>query len=260
MKVQQEKKRAKFRISFIFLFIIASFAACFTFYMKEDFDVEEALKEEQNSNDIVVSVVNRIKEEDKTEAVEKVIVNPVQASEKVNASYFERILFVGDERAEGLFEYRVLPEENVCSDANISISAMDMSIADKAKGKDAVYIMAGMNNLDLTVEDEAFEAFGNFVDKLRESAPETDIYLVSLLPITGRYEKNGVTNSQIDAYNSSLLRFANENGLYYLDMNTEFVGNDGKMPEAFTKDGYELSKDICEEIGTYILTHTYTEG
>ena len=41
MQVHQEKKKAKFRVSFIFLFIIASFAACFAFYMKGDFDASK---------------------------------------------------------------------------------------------------------------------------------------------------------------------------------------------------------------------------
>ena len=52
MKItQREKKKAKFRISFIFLFAFASFAVCFTMYMKEDFEITEEMLDERSEAD-----------------------------------------------------------------------------------------------------------------------------------------------------------------------------------------------------------------
>ena len=65
-----------------------------------------------------------------------------------------------------------------------------------------------------------------------------------------------ITNAKIDAFNSELLKYANEKNVYYLDINTMFVGNDGKMPESKAEnDGCRLKKTSYEEIGEYILTH-----
>ena len=51
---QREKKKAKFRFSFILLFIFASFAVCFVFYMKEDFVVTSEMID--NTTDAVVYI------------------------------------------------------------------------------------------------------------------------------------------------------------------------------------------------------------
>ncbi|MDE6599313.1 MAG: hypothetical protein K2K34_04455 [Oscillospiraceae bacterium] len=78
MKVtQREKKKAKFRISFIILFIFASFAVCFTMYMKEDFEITEEMLDEHSK--AVVYIDSSVRD--------SVLVNPVPKSEKKSDSY-----------------------------------------------------------------------------------------------------------------------------------------------------------------------------
>lgn len=255
MKVHQEKKKAKFRVSFIFLFIIASFVSCFVFYMKGDFDVKEALKNESESDRAVMSVINNIAKGEEKPAEPKII-NPVQYSEKENASYYDDILFVGGAQISGLVDYRIISSENVIADDSLSLANINsQDIIAKSEGKKGVYIMIGMNDLDAVNEENSFENMGALIDGLREKNDGLKIYLVSLLPITARSETGTVTNFKVDSYNAACLAFANTKEVYYLDMNTEFVGNDGKLPESDCEGGTRLTKQAYERMGSYILTH-----
>lgn len=255
MKVHQEKKKARFRVSFIFLFIIASFAACFVFYMKGDFDVKEALKNESDSDRAVMSVINGLAKGG-SEPAEQKLVNPVQYSERENASYYDEILLVGGTQLSGLADYRIVPSDNIIADDGLSLANInDADIIARSEGKKGVYIMIGMNDLDAVNEENGFDALGGLIDGLRGRNENVKIYLVSLLPLTGRSENGSVTNSKVDSYNAACLSFANSKEVYYLDMNTEFVGNDGKMPESDTEGGTRLTKQSYERMGSYILTH-----
>lgn len=255
MKVHQEKKRAKFRVSFIFLFIIASFVSCFVFYMKGDFDVKEALKNQSEGDRAVMSVINDLAKGEEEPAQPKII-NPVQYSDKENASYYNDILLVGGTQLAGLVDYRIIPSENIVADDSLSLANIDsQDIIDKSEGKKGVYIMIGMNDLDAVNEENSFENMGALIDSLREKNDSIKIYLVSLMPITARTENGTITNFKVDSYNAACLAFANTKEVYYLDMNTEFVGNDGKLPESDSEGGYRLTKQAYERMGSYILTH-----
>ena len=48
----------------------------------------------------------------------------------------------------------------------------------------------------------------------------------------------------------------NENYIYYLDVNTELKGNDGKLPASDAEiNGIRLKKEIYEKFSEYILSH-----
>lgn len=248
MKVhQQEKKRAKFRVSFIFLFIILSFAVCFYFYMKGDFDPSKAASS-GNNDDSILSVFEGLKN------TEKKVVNPVQKSKPKDKSYFKDVFFVGDNRMSGMYNYGIIAQENMLLGDSLSVS--DISEKDIPECK-AVYFMLGMKDLDKIEDEAAFDNLGNVIDALKERGLD-DIYLVSLIPVSAKYEGEnpGASNALIDSYNSALLGFANSKNVYYLDVNTMFVGNDGKLQEAKTEaNGVRLTKKAYEEIGEYILSH-----
>lgn len=253
MKVhQREKKKAKFRISFVFLFIIASFAACFTFYMKEDFDVSQVFSREEEEQQNVVSEM--IEEADNVTS----IINPVQESERADDTYLSNILFIGNIQMKGLSDYKIIPSENGYFDDNISLTSIGGAAAPYIRRAqyDAIYIMVGFRDLDTADEMSDFDGINTLIESLQNEHTSTDIYLVSLLPIAASVENDEINNVKIDAYNSKYLQYANSAGVYYLDLNTMFVGNDGKMLETkIESDGVRLNRDAYLEIGEYLLTH-----
>lgn len=247
MKVhQKEKKRAKFRVSFIFLFIILSFTVCFYFYMKGDFDASKSAS--AGNDESVLAVFDNFKN------TEKKVINPVQKSKPKDKSYFKDIFFIGDNRMSGMYNYGIIAQENMLLSDSLSVSDINNDSIPECK---TVYFMIGMNDIDKIEDESVFDNLGNVIDALTEKG-KTDIYLVSLLPVSAKYESDnpGVSNTMIDSYNSALLRFANSKNVYYLDLNTMFVGNDGKLQESKTEaNGVRLTKNAYEEIGEYILNH-----
>lgn len=263
MKVEyKEKKRARFRISFVFLFIIASFSVCFTLYMKSDFDLNSE-KMVNNDSEEAIQVINDI-------TGTKRIVNPIIISEPEDISYLEKTLFIGNSELSGFSDYSFIPSKQVIAENGISITNInDFQVAHEGQGKNilsvindvnpvGIYFLIGINETDLIKEKSFFNTYKDFIGSVSELNPEMNIYLISLLPVTADLETEDFTNSKIDAFNSSLLQFANDTGVCYLDINTELKGNDGKLPASMAeKNSAKLTRDTYSKLADYILTHLY---
>lgn len=251
MQVHQEKKTAKFRISFIFLFIFASFAACFALYMRSD-------------SDGAVPSVKTVEEEEEASPGEsyeadgsavKSVVNPVPSGKKADETYFDSAAFIVMNQLNGLADYKVVPKENMLS-GDFLLEELSTETESFINGNsfENYYIMSGINDLDNT--SAGLDGLKRLTDAIVEKNPDAGVYILSLMPVTAKSENDSVSNVKISAFNSELLEFANENGVHYLDLNTYFVGNDGKLPETKTESvGNRLKRDVYLEIGNYLLTH-----
>ena len=82
------------------------------------------------------------------------------------------------------------------------------------------------------------------------------VYLISLLPVPAETDGMIASNADIDTYNSLLLKFADKMRVCYLDVNTDFKGNDGKLPSSAAElNGIRLKEEYYEKLSDYILTH-----
>ena len=70
---------------------------------------------------------------------------------------------------------------------------------------------------------------------LNKNLPDSNIYILSIPPVTAAREsaeeEEPILNSDMNKYNSELLKMADEKKIYYVDINTALKGNDGKFPE-----------------------------
>lgn len=260
MKVSQhEKKKAKFRISFVFLFIIASFAVCFTLYMKDDdFVITEDMFEDDAEEVVYIEPVGN----------NLTAVNPVPKSEAKDTEYYDNAVFVGSKALAGLSDYGYAKAENMLLSDEIRLSNFnsvilsengnESSVAEAVMRKNAekIYIMVGLYDLDNMGDNNFFGEIEAFVENIKSGNSDADIYFISLLPVPAAAETTSAFNTDIDAYNSQLLEFANKMNVYYLDVNTEFKGNDGKLPASDAEiNGIRLKKEAYEKLSEYILTH-----
>lgn len=243
----KEKKYAKFRFSFVLLFIIASFSICFVFYMKNDDAVLPTSGGEAEASD-----GGGTADEPRTE--KKNVINPVPKSEKAENSYFDSALILAYEQMNGLSEYAGVPKDNLLTGSFTPSDIVTAGLAASAEEKefDNLYIFFGS---DSALASD-FSELSDFISKIRKKDVNMPIYLVSVLPITAENETDGLTNSEIDEFNSILLGFADENGVNYIDINTYLVGNDGKLPDSKQEiGGNKLKKETCLEIEDFLLTH-----
>ncbi len=254
----REKKKVKFRISFIFLFIIASFLACFTFYMKEDFVVTEDMFEEEQEAVVYLDPVGQ----------EITYVNPVPVSAKQDEEYYDSAVFIGSKALAGLSDYGYVEADNMLLSDSIKLSNFNSviisennvqnTIAEAVLNKKAenVYIMIGLYELSNIDNIEIFSQLEAFIDTLHNNNPDIKVYLISVLPVPAEIEAAVANNADIDAYNSLLLKFADRMQVGYLDINTSMKGNDGKLPASAAEiNGIRLKKEIYEKISDYILSH-----
>ena len=254
----REKKKAKFRVSFIFLFIIASFLACFTFYMKEDFVVTEDMLEDEQESVVYIETVGQATSR----------INPVPVSQKQGKDYYDDAVFIGSKALAGLSDYGYVESENMLISDSIKLSNINTviisennvqnTIADAVTAKQAkkVYIMIGLYELNNIDEATVFNQLEAFIDTVQSNVPDIEIYLMSVLPLPSEIEATVASNADIDTYNSLLLKFADRMQVNYLDINTLLKGNDGKLPASAAEiNGIRLTKEIYGLVSDYILSH-----
>ena len=255
---QREKKKAKFRFSFILLFIFASFAICFVFYMKEDFIVTKDMLD--NTTDAVVYI--------DPVGQSSSVINPVPKGERQDDSYYKNAVFIGSRSLAGLADYGYVPSENMLISDSItpenfnsvivSVDGTESVISEAVIRKEVskIYIMVGTGSAASSDDPDIFNEIEAFVNSVTEQNNDAEIYLMSLLPVPAGIESSVAYNSDIDAYNSELLKFANKMNVRYLDVNTGFKGNDGKLPDSAAEvNGIRLKREKYGELSEYILTH-----
>ncbi len=253
-----EKRKVKFRISFIFLFIISSFIACFTFYMKEDFVVTEDMLEAEADAVVYIETIgqgtNRI--------------NPVPISPKQDKEYYDDAVFIGSKALAGLSDYGYVEAENMLISDSIKLSNINTVIISENdvqntivgsvinKQAKKIYIMIGLYELNNIDEELVFDQLEAFIDTIQNNDLGVEIYLMSILPLPAEIEVTVASNADIDAFNSLLLKFADRMQVNYLDINTSLKGNDGKLPASAAEiNGIRLTPKSYGIVSDYILSH-----
>ena len=283
MKVRQEKKRPKFSFGLVFFLIFLSFAVCFVIYMKKGQMPEDMLSasgeiagsetdasaaaEIESTETVTVSET----EAENEPASEKVI-NPVPEGQLMGFSYLVNDCnFVGDSLTVGLASYGIIPEKNVLANIGMNISKIntatvmtssgEMTVLDALKENNPknVYVMLGSNGIAWLTNENMILEYGQFIDSVKEELPDSKIYILSIPPVTANKETDSsspILNSDIDTYNSELLKLADEKSVYFVDLNTALKGNDGKLAsERSDGDGMHFKKDTYDIMLDYILTH-----
>lgn len=288
-------KRPKFNFAVFILIIIVCFAACFGVYMlnanRQDVpDLPSVTTLPSSSiSETTAPPETTVETTTTTEATTAAPVSPVPISAiSGDMSYFDDCVFIGDSITSGFSSYGIIPEKNVYAsigmnidkintepisvmlpDANdstvYSIQQMTIIEALKISKPPKIYIMLGSNGIAWLSNEHMIGRYKAFVDSIKTELPDAKIYILSIPPVTaGREDPNNsngqILNSSIDSYNSALLQFANENSLYYVDINTSLKGNDGKLPaEWSSRDGMHFNKDTYNIVINYILSHIAEE-
>ncbi len=283
--------RPKFRFGIIILIVILSFAVCFGIYMYLANDgsfgqpIEPVLITE-TVPETTAATTTAPPETTTTAVTEPPAVNPVPENPSPkDDSYLENCVFIGDSITLGFSSYGVIPEQNVYASIGMNIdkinteaipimlrdendpsvySIREMTILEalEVSRPETIYIMLGSNGIVWLSNEHMISRYDAFVESIRAILPESDIYILSIPPVTaGREDPNNangqILNENIDSYNSELLKFANEKGLYFVDINTALKGNDGKLPtESAGRDGMHFNKDTYFKVKDYILSHT----
>ncbi len=202
-------------------------------------------------------------------------INPVKESSKKDDSYLGKSVFIGDSITTGLSGYKFVSNDNILASIGLRIDNITTEKVPTIKYGDIlaldallnikpenVYILLGSNGVSWYDNDKMIENYSDFIDSVKTELPDADIYIISITPVGTIKEnidttENGkILNSDIDRFNLRLIDLANQKGVYYVDVNTELKGDDGKLPADVTKDGMHFNKETYKKFVDYILTHT----
>lgn len=110
----------------------------------------------------------------------------------------------------------------------------------KAVNPKKVFIMAGINGLNLQTVEVFKDKYERLVKAIKEANPYSTLYLQSILPVNNSIAPKYVcSNEKIVTANDTIKSIANRNGCVYIDVHQLYVQN-GEMNPSLSRDGVHL--------------------
>ena len=191
----------------------------------------------------------------------------------VEESYFDDALFIGDSRIVGLRDYGKLEEHatfyaseglNIFRLLNSRIVevegqrkkiTVEEALGERQFGK--IYLMVGINELDIGTVERYKNTYQETIERIRELQPNARIYIQSIMLVTEKRAAKGdfVTNAGIRERNEAIQGIADNENVFYLDVNEAVVDESGGMNPEYTTDGVHLKAKYVPLWKEYIKTH-----
>lgn len=176
----------------------------------------------------------------------------------VDDSYFDDAVFIGDSRTVGMYEYGGLEEiSTFYASTGLTIYKMfdskivavpgqkkkitvEEALSEKQFAK--IYLMIGINEMGTGTVESFMKAYGEAVQHLQQLQPDAVIYLQAIMKVTTERSGQGdyITNEGIEARNEEIAKLADDEKIFYLDVNPLICDETGGMVASYTYDGVHL--------------------
>lgn len=211
-------------------------------------------------------------------------------SERVDPSYFDDVVFIGDSVSLKL-EYYVRDQrkidENFLGKAQFltagsfgyinalkpvsedsvhpSYQGTKMLLEDAiaACGAKKLYIMLGMNDIAGGRYDGTISNLSTEIGRILEKSPDVTFYFQSVTPRMEDSQTTKLNNEIIRTYNERLLQYCEENGYYFIDVYSALCDENGNLPAEYCSDpvstggmGIHFTNAACAVWLDYLFTHT----
>jgi GDSL family lipase len=177
---------------------------------------------------------------------------PTDTSAKFNGyvksdySYFDNALFIGDSRTVGLRDYGSLNNSAFYCDVGLTTSdansaAESGTLADMLVSNQygKVYIMLGINEVGNNF-DSTMNNYSSLVQNILNKSPNSIIYLGANLHVTKEAQTEAISNQRIDELNTRISTLADNQSIFYIDINPVFDDDDGNLMAECTSDGVHV--------------------
>lgn len=105
-----------------------------------------------------------------------------------------------------------------------------------------IFLLVGINDLFFEKEiPEIARDYRAIVQRTRAESPNTELFLLSLLPVNNKVRDIGLQNTRVLALNESIRQIAKDFALPYLDVHTPLTDADGNLAAKFTDDGLHIN-------------------
>lgn len=281
--IQGRKKKLKirYRLSVVFFATVLIFGLTFYRYMKTT-TLEDVLSENRTitvfkDNTTVKKDGSAADQTDDADTAPEAsaavkVVNPIaETPEPKDNSYLDSCVFVGDSIAYGMGSYNVVPSSRVFASVSLSVTNADTAEVETSGGSktilealdsekpENIYVIFSGSSAAYTTSAVIYQSYSAFLNKIRLSCPDSKLYVISTPPVTEGKENSAtspVKNSYIDSLNESLLKYCNDYGVRYLDLNTAFKNESGKLIADYAEnDGLHFKSSAYNELISYVLSH-----
>lgn len=192
---------------------------------------------------------------------------------KADINYLDDALFIGDSRTVGLYEYGGLGEAEVFADTGMSIYkifdeeftlrngetvTLEETLKKEHFGK--IYIMLGINELGYDFE-QTLQRFFEAIEIMLKYQPEAYIFIEANLHITKQKaeESEYFTNENINRYNEAISKLADNEQIFYLDVNPLYDDEEGCLSTEFTADHAHIKGKYYADWVDFILQNAVRE-
>lgn len=157
---------------------------------------------------------------------------------------FENVIIFGDFLAQGVYEQEILGESFVIARESACVHDMDgtgvtENLEEAAqRNPQVMFLQIGSNDaaLEEGSADIFEEDYREFLEKVSELLPNTEIYVNSILPVQQEVIAETETLADIPEYNEKLQALCNEAGIVFLD-NSDLV-----TEECYKDDGKRMRR------------------
>ncbi len=104
-----------------------------------------------------------------------------------------------------------------------------------------IFLLIGVNDLLYLPIDSIIKNFGTIIFRIKNEAPQTQLFIESLLPINNNLRRSGTLNSDILILNKSIKAICAQNSISFIDTHTAFCDTQGQLNEKFSLDGIHLN-------------------
>lgn len=159
-------------------------------------------------------------------------------------TFFTDDLFIGDSIGTGLLNYGYFNADQVFAEVGLNPeSAQTLEVngfTSVTKAKELqpkrIYIMLGSNGLAYMGNTYMVQQMQTLIEQLRESCPDSYIYVLSIPPVTKAHESEGQeTMAMVNGYNKLLKDMADDIGVIYLDLCSELQDSTGYFSATYAE-------------------------
>lgn len=163
--------------------------------------------------------------------------------ERAEDSFFSDAAMLGNSLVDGMMLCSGIPMDFYGGTGLTVYNNKLSNLLQKQYGK--VYIEFGINEIGGAV-DGFISAYRSIVERIRETMPEAEIYLMAITPVTAARSSEGVfTMKKIGSFNEAICALAAETDCWYLDSCTNLCDGTGFLPDSYG--GWDGSPHLANE-------------
>ena len=191
---------------------------------------------------------------------------------EVDPDYFTDAVFIGDSRTVGLSEYCEPLDTRATFYAKVSLTIYDVFKKEYIKTDDGkigleqalsenrfgkIYIMLGLNEIGTGTDEYFTDAYAEVINRIRELQPDAIIYIQGIMHVTeskSSSDKN-FNNTNINRRNEALSQLADNQTVFYIDMNESVDDENGNLMAELSFDGIHLKAASYQRWYDFLLQH-----